>query len=260
MALAVAGAVAAGLLADVRAQAASRQEAAAAYAEERARMVAEQIEARGIEDPSVLEAMRRVPRHAFVQPGSERLAYTDQPLPISAGQTISQPYIVALMTTLAEVRPGDRVLEIGTGSGYQAAVLAQLTGQVYSIEIIEELAVRADETLRALGADVQVRVGDGFYGWPEAAPFDAILVTAAAPRVPERLLAQLATGGRLVIPLEQEAQAHPADPLPDLPWLRPAQELAVFRKAADGTIAQERIIPVRFVPMTGAVESAAERE
>lgn len=217
-----------------------------AYAAARERMVAEQIasgaQRRPVTDPRVLDAMRRVPRHAFVLPEYSHLAYTDQPLPIEAGQTISQPYIVALMTELAEVRSGDRVLEIGTGSGYQAAVLASLTDEVYSIEIIEALARRAEATLKALGYTVHVRAGDGFFGWPEAAPFDAILVTAAAPRLPQRLIDQLAEGGRLVIPLGEVFQ-----------------ELAVFRKT-EGSLVEERVIPVRFVPMTGAIESADERE
>ena len=208
----------------------------------RERMVAEQIASGAhrppVTDPRVLDAMRRVPRHDFVPPGYAHLAYTDQPLPIGEDQTISQPYIVALMTDLAEVRPGDRVLEIGTGSGYQAAVLASLTDDVYSIEILEALALRAEETLATLGYAVHIRVGDGFFGWPEAAPFDAILVTAAAPRVPQPLADQLAVGGRLVIPLGEAFQ-----------------ELAVFRKAEDGSLVEARIIPVRFVPMTGAIES-----
>ncbi|MBI2104871.1 MAG: protein-L-isoaspartate(D-aspartate) O-methyltransferase [Candidatus Omnitrophica bacterium] len=212
----------------------------ASFAEARERMVQEQLAAgpfrHPITDPRVLEAMRQVPRHRFVPPEIARLAYTDQPLPIGEEQTISQPYIVALMTELAAVQPGDRVLEIGTGSGYQAAVLASLGGEVYSIEILEGLARRAGETLQALGYAVRVRAGDGFFGWPEAAPFDAILVTAAAPRVPQLLIDQLKEGGRLVIPLGEAAQ-----------------ELAVFRKSAGG-LSERRVIPVRFVPMTGAVE------
>ena len=208
-----------------------------AYVVARVRMVAEQIESRGITDLRVLEAMRQVPRHVFVLPDYAPRAYTDQPLPIAAGQTISQPYIVALMSELAEIQPGDRVLEIGTGSGYQAAVLASLTDEVYSIEIIEELAKSAEQTLAGLGIVVQIRAGDGFFGWPEAAPFDAILVTAAASRLPERLVDQLAEGGRLVIPLGETFQ-----------------ELYVFRKV-DGVVTQARVIPVRFVPMTGAIES-----
>jgi len=211
-----------------------------AHAASRERMVQEQIAAGAfrppVTDPRVLDAMRRVPRHRFVPTGLAHLAYTDQPLPIGEGQTISQPYIVALMTELAQVHSGDRVLEIGTGSGYQAAVLASLTDEVYSIEILEPLARRADETLQALGFAVHVRVGDGFFGWPEAAPFDAILVTAAAPHVPQPLIDQLAEGGHIVIPLGEAAQ-----------------ELAVFRKA-EGRLVEERVIPVRFVPMTGAVD------
>jgi protein-L-isoaspartate(D-aspartate) O-methyltransferase len=208
-----------------------------AYAPDREQMVAEQIESRGISDPRVLAALRRVPRHEFVLPEARHLAYTDQPLPIGAGQTISQPYIVALMTELADIEPGDRILEIGTGSGYQAAVLAELTDAVYSIEILDELAHTAERTLARLGYAVQVRLGDGFFGWPEAGPFDAILVTAAAPRVPERLIEQLADGGRIVIPLGTSLQ-----------------ELFVFSKAG-GAVTQERVIPVRFVPMTGAITS-----
>jgi protein-L-isoaspartate(D-aspartate) O-methyltransferase len=156
-----------------------------AYAEVRERMVAEQIASNrhgfSVRDPRVLEAMRTVPRHEFVLPGSEPLAYTDQPLPIAAGQTISQPFIVALMTELADLKPGERVLEVGTGSGYQAAVRSEITDDVYSIEIIEELAQRARDTLERLGYAVKVALGDGYLGWAEAAPFDAISVTAAAP-------------------------------------------------------------------------------
>jgi protein-L-isoaspartate(D-aspartate) O-methyltransferase len=215
-----------------------------AYTAARERMVTEQIASgvhgRAVTDPRVLGAMRRVPRHAFVLPDYRHLAYSDQPLPVAAGQTISQPFIVALMTELAEVRSGDRVLEIGTGSGYQAAVLASMTDAVYSIEIIEGLARSAERTLSTLGYKVHIRVGDGFFGWPEAAPFDAILVTAAAPRVPQPLIDQLAAGGRLVIPLGDVIQ-----------------ELYVFRKTND-TLAQERVIPVRFVPMTGFIESVNE--
>jgi len=216
------------------------------YATLRERMVTEQLLASPdgripIRDPRVVEAMRRVPRHAFVPVSLRHLAYTDQPLPIGHDQTISQPYIVALMTELAQVSPGEKVLEIGTGSGYQAAVLAELTRQVFSIEILEPLANQAMQTLKDLGiTDVQVRVGDGYLGWPEETPFDAILVTAAAPRVPEPLVEQLAINGRLVIPLGERFQ-----------------ELVVFTNTPTGLI-QEAVIPVRFVPMVGQVQHEPE--
>ena len=165
-------------------------------------MVTRQLQDRGITDPRVLAALGRVPRHRFVPADLAPLAYGDFPLPIGQDQTISQPYIVALMSQWAEVRPGEKVLEVGTGSGYQAAVLAELTEQVFTIEIKPELARAARALLKELGyARVQVRTGDGYQGWPEAAPFDAILVTAAAPKVPPALTAQLKEGGRLVIPL-----------------------------------------------------------
>jgi protein-L-isoaspartate(D-aspartate) O-methyltransferase len=177
-----------------------------------------------------------VPRHAFVPEDVRADAYEDRPLPIGRDQTISQPYIVAAMTELARVRPGSRVLEVGTGSGYQAAVLAEMGAQVYSIEIVEPLARRAGRTLAHLGyGAVQVRHGDGYRGWPEVAPFDAIVVTAAAPRVPPALLEQLVDGGRLVIPVG-----------------RFAQELEVHTRVGE-RIEVERIFPVRFVPMTGEV-------
>ena len=199
-------------------------------------MVAEQLEPRGIDDPAVLRAMGAVPRHAFVPEEERERAYADRPLPIGHRQTISQPYVVAFMTQAAAVSPGERVLEVGTGSGYQAAVLAELAAEVYSIEIVEPLASRSARTLADLGyRNVQVRHGDGYRGWPEAAPFDAIVVTAAAPRVPEPLLEQLAVGGRLVIPVGD--------------W---DQEIEVHTRSADG-ITVERVLPVRFVPMTGEV-------
>jgi protein-L-isoaspartate(D-aspartate) O-methyltransferase len=206
-----------------------------AAAAERARMVDEQIAARGVRDPRVLAAMRRVPRHAFVPARWRAEAYADHPLPIGEGQTISQPYIVALMTELAAVAPGDRVLEVGTGSGYQAAVLAELGADVHSIEIVEPLARAARTNLDGTGyGRVHTRHGDGYRGWPEAAPFAAIVVTAAPPEVPPALLAQLAPGGRLVIPVGT------AD-----------QELQVHERTPDG-IRVRRVTPVRFVPMTGA--------
>jgi protein-L-isoaspartate(D-aspartate) O-methyltransferase len=200
----------------------------------RDRMVATQLESRGIDDARVLAAMRAVPRHEFVPSDMASRAYDDTPLPIGHEQTISQPYIVALMTELAAVRPGAKVLEIGTGSGYQAAVLAELAKDVYSIEIVEPLARRAAETLRRLGyARVHLRTGDGYRGWPEAAPFDAVIVTAAPGKVPAPLLEQLAPGGRLVIPVGTSEQM-----------------LEVHRRTPTG-IEIERTVPVRFVPMTG---------
>jgi protein-L-isoaspartate(D-aspartate) O-methyltransferase len=197
-------------------------------------MVAAQIEARGVRDGRVLQAMRRVERHRFVPPEQAGSAYQDRPLPIGHGQTISQPYIVALMTAEARIGPGARVLEIGTGSGYQAAVLSVLAREVYSIEIVEPLAHEAAARLAALGyRNVTVRAGDGYQGWPEKAPFDAILVTAAPPEIPQPLLDQLAVGGRLVAPVG-EAQ----------------QELVVVERTAAG-LRRHALLPVRFVPMTG---------
>jgi protein-L-isoaspartate(D-aspartate) O-methyltransferase len=174
----------------------------ASYTAARISMVKHQIEARDVSDPVVLQAMNTVPRHEFVPADYRDQAYEDHPLPIGHGQTISQPYIVALMTELADIQPGERVLEIGTGSGYQAAILAQLTGEVYSIEIIPELAERAQAAFDTLGYDkITARQGDGYFGWEEHAPFDAILVTAAPDHVPQPLVNQLADGGRMVIPV-----------------------------------------------------------
>lgn len=207
---------------------------------ERASMVQTQLFERGITDEDVLEAMAAVPRHLFVPETEKDRAYADRPLPIGFGQTISQPYIVALMTLLLEIAPDDRVLEIGTGSGYQAAVLAELTDQVYSIEIIEPLAERAEETIREAGyPEVKVRQGDGYYGWPEAAPFHGIIVTAAAGHVPPPLIEQLAPGGRIIVPLGNPFQV---------------QILTLVRKDAQGEVSTEQLLPVRFVPMTGRVE------
>ncbi len=204
------------------------------FEDARQTMVARQLQRRDITDPRVLIAMGTVPRHRFVPEAMASQAYGDHPLPIGEGQTISQPYIVALMTQWAEVHPGDKVLEVGTGSGYQAAVLAELTDQVWSIEILPELARQAAARLKDLGyARVQVRSGDGYQGWPEAAPFDAILVTAAAPRVPPALTAQLKEGGRLVIPLGIPAGA---------------QTLVRWRKV-QGKLVEEASLPVRFVPL-----------
>jgi len=172
------------------------------FVERRQAMVENQIEARDLSDPAVLEAMRTVPRHLFVPVEYLDQAYNDHPLPIGYGQTISQPYIVALMTDLIDLRPGERVLEIGTGSGYQAAILAQVTGQVYTIEIIPELAGRAQQTFDRLGYEqITAKQADGYHGWAEHAPFDAILVTAAPDHVPQPLVNQLADRGRMVIPI-----------------------------------------------------------
>jgi protein-L-isoaspartate(D-aspartate) O-methyltransferase len=204
----------------------------------RERMVQETIAARGVRDGLVLAAMRAVPRHLFVPAAQRPLAYGDHPLPIGAEQTISQPYIVAIMTELLELRPGEKVLEIGTGSGYQAAVLAEITEHVYSIEIVESLAKSAAARLTTLGyGRVQVRAGDGYQGWPAAAPFDAIVVTAAPDHVPQPLLDQLAPGGRLVIPVGELFQ-----------------ELKVFARDAKGVLSERSVLPVRFVPMTGEAE------
>src|SRR5437899_11073809 len=172
------------------------------FAAERQRMVQQQLEARGINDGRVLAAMAKVPREEFVPPESRAASYEDGPLPIGYGQTISQPYVVAFMTEQLDPKPTDRVLEIGTGSGYQAAVLAELVSKVYTIEIVEPLARRAEADLKRLGyTNVTVRAGDGYQGWPEAAPFDAIIVTCAPENVPEPLIAQLRDGGRMIIPV-----------------------------------------------------------
>ena len=211
----------------------------ARFARERADMVRTQLAERDITNKLVLEAMLRVPRHRFVLPKWEPRAYADSPLPINAGQTISQPYIVALMTQLADPGPGDRVLDIGTGSGYQAAVLAELGADVASIEIVPELAAEAKQRLVELKYDkVVVRAGDGYRGWPEKAPFQAIILAAAAPQIPKPLIDQLAPGGRLVIPVGDE------DGL---------QELLVVTKQPDGSVARKTVAPVAFVPMTGEV-------
>ena len=211
-------------------------DSAGSHARNRLAMVENQIKRRGVTDPNVLAAMEKAPRHMFVPEDVKKFAYEDEPLPIGLSQTISQPYIVALMTELLELKRDSKVLEIGTGSGYQAAVLAELCDSVSSIEIICELAERADSTLKALGYHVDVKCGDGFRGWPEKAPFDAIIVTAAPDEVPQPLLDQLAEGGRLVIPV---GTYH--------------QDLKLIRKV-DGKIKETNVIPVRFVPMTGEAE------
>lgn len=199
----------------------------------RVQMVRQQLEARGIRDERVLAAMRRVPRHEFVPGHLRASAYEDCPLPIGHGQTISQPYIVAFMTEQLALKPTDRVLEIGTGSGYQAAVLAELVAEVYTIEIIQPLAEQARATLSRLGyTNVMIRVGDGHKGWPEKAPFDAIIVTCAPEDVPQALVDQLKDGGRMIIPV---------GPLWD-------QELVLLEKK-QGRITRTDVLPVRFVPM-----------
>lgn len=198
-------------------------------------MVRDQIEGRGVRDTTVLQAMLKVPRHLFVPEAQRAYAYEDYPLPIGYGQTISQPYIVALMTSLLNLRRDDRVLEVGTGSGYQAAILAEIADSVYTVEIVEPLADEARRTLASLGYDrVKVQVGDGYEGWSEAAPFDGIVVTCAPKSVPPPLMEQLEEGGRLVIPYGR-------------PWF---QRLVLIVKE-DGQIREDSVIPVRFVPMTG---------
>jgi protein-L-isoaspartate(D-aspartate) O-methyltransferase len=198
----------------------------------RVRMVDEQLRARDITSARVLAAMRTVPRHRFVPEPLRDRAYDDSPVPIGLGQTISQPYIVAFMTQALDVQPGHRVLEIGTGSGYQAAVLAELTDEVYSIEVVPELAERARTTLAELGYDrVRLRVGNGYLGWPEHAPFDRIIVTAAPPEVPPALVAQLKVGGLMAIPVGEGEQ-----------------ELRILRRTPTG-LETLQTLPVRFVPM-----------
>ena len=203
------------------------------------RLTSQTAESTGVEaiDPAVMAAIDRVPRHEFVPEDLQSVAYANRPLPIGHGQTISQPYIVALMTHLLGVEPGGRVLEIGTGSGYQAAVLAELGTDVHTIEIVEPLAGQSTRRLARLGYDgVRTRLGDGYYGWPEAAPFGAIIVTAAAAHVPPPLVGQLAPGGVLVIPVGEPFSV---------------QLLLLVRKHTDGEVTVRQILPVRFVPLTG---------
>jgi len=207
------------------------------YVRRRLRLVASW--GREIQDPRVLEAMRTVKRHAFVPEAIRRSAYADEALPIGEAQTISQPWVVARMTELLKIRPGDKVLEVGTGSGYQAAVLARMGAEVYTIEIIESLAVRARATLESLGyREIRFRVGDGYAGWPEAAPFDAVIITAAVDHVPGPLQEQLAVGGRLLLPLGSPSSV---------------QYLTRFTRT-DAGFEKERFRAVRFVPMTGKAE------
>lgn len=205
------------------------------YKAQREKMVRQQIAARGISDKATLEAMRMVERHKLVPDDMLRHAYDDSPLPIGNGQTISQPYIVALTTEQIRPRPGMKVLDVGTGSGYQAAVLAEIVDEVYSIEIVEELANRAKHNLAEMGYEnIHVGAGDGYHGWEEHAPFDAIVVAAAPASIPQPLLDQLKPGGRLVIPVGEAGDQH----------------LRLVEKTKDGKIKERNLLPVRFVPFT----------
>ncbi len=205
------------------------------YAMKRKKMVEQQIIARGVKNKKVLDAMEKVPRHKFVPEGYRMYSYYDQPLPIGLGQTISQPYIVALMTEMLDVDNGDIVLEIGTGSGYQAAVLSTIVKELYTIEIIEALGLRAEEKLKDLGYDnVNVKISDGSLGWPDKGPFDAIIVTAAAEEIPDPLIKQLKSGGRMVIPVNNAFYG---------------QDLMIVEKDEAGNIDTRKTLPVRFVPL-----------
>ena len=218
------------------------QEAQDAFAEPRKRMMERDLRGRGIKEPRVLEVMSLVPRHLFVPKGQRWRAYQDRPLPIGDGQTISQPYVVALMTELLKLNGEERVLEVGTGSGYQAAVLSHLAREVYTIEIIPSLAKRAEERLQRLGySNVHVKTGDGFFGWKEKGPFDAIVVTASAKKIPDPLWNQLHEGGRLVMPL---GETHKTQRL-----LRATK--------IKGNQSVETITGVLFVPMTGAIQEGS---
>ena len=201
-------------------------------------MVVQQLQARGITDPRVLDAMRKVPRHELIPEENRGDAYGDHPVPMGEGQTISQPLIVAYMTECLELKGTEKVLEVGTGSGYQAAILGELAGEVYTIEIVPSLAKRAAADLTRLGyANVHVREGDGYRGWAEEAPFDGIIITAAPPRIPQPLLDQLAVGGRLVVPVGIDVQ-----------------QLVRITRTETG-FNEERLVPVRFVPMTGEIQN-----
>jgi protein-L-isoaspartate(D-aspartate) O-methyltransferase len=212
---------------------------------ERIKMVHRQIRSRDVQDPNTLAALQMVPRHSFVRPGEQAMAYNDHPLPIGFDQTISQPYIVAFMTEALNLKPDSRVLEIGTGSGYQAAVCAEIAKEVYTIEIVEPLAKSAKKLLKELGyTNVFVRAGDGYFGWPEKAPFDAIIGTAAAGRIPEPLMEQLKPGGRMILPHGRE-------------W--GLQHLVLITKDEKGKVTRKNVMPVRFVPMTGRVQKPEEK-
>lgn len=207
------------------------------FKRQREEMVSYQIEKRGIKEKSVLQALKNVPRHLFVSNDLQSLAYTDRPLPIGYGQTISQPYIVALMTELLNLKAGDKVLEIGTGSGYQAAILSEITKEVYTVEIIEELGKSAKKRLKDLGyKSIKCKIGDGYYGWKKYAPFDRIMVTAAATHIPPSLIRQLKKGGKMCIPVGN-------------PFL--TQNLILIEKDKEGNLKTRNILPVRFVPLTG---------
>jgi len=209
------------------------------FAQQREEMVETQLKNRDIANELVLEAMRKVPRHLFMPASVRQYAYIDSPVPIGEGQTISQPYIVGLMTQTVDPRPGDRALEVGTGSGYQAAVLGELVQEVYTIEIVPVLAERAGKVLSESGSDnVEVRQGDGYQGWPEKAPFDIILITAAPEEIPKPLIDQLAEGGRLVVPVGPQGEI---------------QTLTLVTKEK-GEVKRAYITDVRFVPMTGEVQ------
>jgi len=209
---------------------------------ERARMIHRQIRLREVRDPNVLASMETVPRHAFVRKGDLRRAYADHPLPIGLGQTISQPYIVAYMTEVLELDPNSKVLEVGTGSGYQAAVCAEIAREVYTIEILEKLAKSAKERLKKLGYhNVFVKAGDGYFGWEEKGPFNAIIVTCAAGFVPPPLVEQLKPGGKMILP-----RGSPYG----------SQWLVLVTKDDKGKVSSRRLMPVRFVPMTGRMSKA----
>ena len=204
----------------------------------RQKMVDRQIKARGVKDSLVLKAMLTVPRHLFIPPKEINNAYDDNPLPIGYGQTISQPYIVAFMTEILSLEGDENVLEIGTGSGYQAAVLCELAKHVYTIEIVPELCRQARKILSDLDyKNVDVKCGDGYEGWPENAPFDAIILTAAPTKIPQPLIKQLQVGGRMILPV---GKAY--------------QELILLKKMPGGELQKEKLIPVRFVPMTGKIQ------
>ncbi len=208
---------------------------------QRRAMVERQIAARGVRDRAVLDALTRVPRHWFVPDSIQAAAYNDRPLPIGEGQTISQPYIVALMTEALDLTRDSKVLEIGTGSGYQAAVLAEITPHVFTIEIVEPLGRRAIKVFKNRGyTTIQARIGDGYAGWLEHAPFDAVIVTCAPDHIPPKLVEQLKPGGRLCIPVGDQGRI---------------QKLVLVKKSEEGKLTSTNLIPVRFVPMTGQAQS-----